>query len=943
MRIILPLLLFILSLPYYVVAQGGISFSATPILSGDPDTYVKVSGTLVDTFSMSATVLSSVSLLRASDKVLLDYTRADESGRFSLKMPIQTHCILLISHPSYLTLREEILATNENVSMGNVYLLSRQHMLDEVVITDAKAIVIRGDTIEYNADSFKTRAYDNVNELLKKLPGLEVGMDGKIKAYGQEVKKMTVDGQEFFSDDPAVVAQTLRSSSVDKVQVFDKKSDQATFTGVDDGVRDKTINLTLKEEAKKGYFGKVGAGGGLPSYWENQAMINAFNKKRKISAYGIMSNTNTNGLGWGDENKFGGGGGDMIFNADDFSTREYDDDGMGSRGGQYRGSGVPKTWTGGAHYSNKWLNDTLTFNANYRYKNEVNESMFQSRYDYTLPDSQYVNMSQDNSTTIRQGHNVNTTTEYWLDTSSSVRVKIGGSINSTVNNGTNLDQSYGNNNTKINENSSSSNGKTNQEKINASLFYRKRFAKKGRNTSLDLSLANSNNRANTDRNSLITYYTIGVTQLVDQSRESESSNTNLKAKLTYTEPLTEHINLNLNYGINNAINKSVNNTFDNTKATPELDSMYSSHYDFNVLRNRGGVNINYQKGKWNMGLGADMSHVRFAQDNLFLNQKVNYGFFNVLPSFFLRYRKSQMASIGINYSTTTTEPSMTQIQPLRNNNNPLNVVIGNPDLKQTYSHNLRFNMNRYKVSSSENLYVSGSLRISENAIVDQQTINSLGQRTVKYINIDKNNFNANVYLGYGRKVIKGMYTNLYLGADYSKMHNYVNGLENINNNTSISPTLNIYYRVDTTLDLSYSFNPSYTINKSSISTFNSVNYWSYVQKLEGSLQLPLKFTIGTNITWNIRERLDANDKTNNVFQWNAYVSRAFLKDKSLVAILYAYDILNQNVGFNRFTTPTYVAENTYNIIQRYVMLSLTWNFTKQGTKAPAGDMMFIGE
>jgi hypothetical protein len=330
--------------------------------------YFSITGTLADTVNLTNTGYASVSVLNASDSVLQSFTRTDENGRFALNVKATGKYLLLISHPSFATYVDILDVDKTNTDAGTIIMTSKKQMLNEVIITDARAIVIKGDTIEYNADSFKTRAFDNVDELLKKLPGIEIGKDGKIKAYGQEVKKMTVDGEEFFSDDPAIVSKTLRASAIDKVQVFDKKSDQAAFSGVDDGERIKTINLQLKENAKKGYFGKAQLGGGVPGYFENEAMINAFKGKQKIAAYGIMSNTNTVGLGWEEENKYGSG---REFSQDDdgnfYSVSGTDEEDWG---GEYRGTGLPKSWVGGALYNNKWLNDSLIFSSNYKFFKE---------------------------------------------------------------------------------------------------------------------------------------------------------------------------------------------------------------------------------------------------------------------------------------------------------------------------------------------------------------------------------------------------------------------------------------------------------------------------------------------------------------------------------------------------------------------------------------------
>jgi hypothetical protein len=896
---------------------------------------ISVTGSLKDTTNFISTAYASVSLIRAADSILQTFTRTDEQGNFKLAADSAGKYLILISHPSFAILVDEVNLTKEKADLGTLVMTSKKQMLEEVIITDARAIVIKGDTIEYNADSFKTRAYDNVDELLKKLPGIEVDRNGKIKAYGKEVKNMTVDGEEFFSDDPAVVAQTLRASAVNKVQVFDKKSDQAAFTGIDDGELTKTINLQLKDDAKRGYFGKIGVGGGLPSYWENQAMINAFKKKRKIAAYGMMSNTNTNGLDWQDSRNYGGSSNSFSQDDDGSWMMEGGDGDYSDWGGQFRGQGLPKSWKGGLNYNNKWMGDTLTFNGNYKYAKGITEGFNNTRTQYILPDTQYVYEDNATNTSISQKHNLNIVSEYLIDTSSSIKITLGGQYSINDNKSTRNSRSVAMDGGLINTNNTIQETHSEGKRVNASLFYRKRFKKKGRTFSAEFTGNWSENEGFGNLNSDYSLFTVDSAYRINQRKVNSSKSLTGKLKLSYTEPLSKVVNLEINYslGLNN--NESENSSFDKTTIGNEYNDvfnpLFSSHYVFNNTLNQGGANLRFGFKKINFSFGTNIADTRFHQQDKLFDTTYNYSYLNILPRASFTFNKSQTTSISLRYNGRTNPPQISQLQPLRNNNDPLNITIGNPDLKQSYNHQINLHYNNYKVLSSRSIYASVNLNLMQNAISQQQFIDEAGRRTTQYVNVN-GNYTASSYAGYSMKIL-GTQTRLGGSANFSHTNNFINGLTNVNNNLSLNPSLNIDYWKDTTFNLSYSFSPGYNLNTSSIRSDVQTKYWTFGQSFDGSVNLPYNFRLGTEINWDIRQRLDPQDKNNNVFRWNAYVSKSFLKDKSLVAKLYANDILDQNIGYTRYNDPNYISENTYNTIRRYFMLSLTWNFTKTGAKA----------
>src|SRR6201996_7124856 len=269
--------------------------------------YSRISGSVADTMEKRKLTNASILLLRPSDSMMVAHTRTDASGAFLLKKIPTGHYLFLVTYPAYADYVDSVNATDTGgLVLPPVPMVLKSKLLETVVLNGSKgAVRIKGDTTEFNADSFRTEAGASVEDLLKKLPGIQVDRNGKITAQGETVKKVLVDGEEFFGDDPTLVTQNLRADMVDKVQVYDKKSDQATFTGIDDGQRDKTINLKLKDGKKNGYFGRATAGQGTDGYYDYQLMANYFRKKEKLAGYGIISNTGKTGLGWGEQDNYG--------------------------------------------------------------------------------------------------------------------------------------------------------------------------------------------------------------------------------------------------------------------------------------------------------------------------------------------------------------------------------------------------------------------------------------------------------------------------------------------------------------------------------------------------------------------------------------------------------------------------------------------------------------
>ena len=312
---------------------------------------------------------TSVSVLNAKDSTLVSFTRAAEDGSFAINGLSTGKFIILMSYPDYADYVDHFTldSVKQNFDFGNIHLLLKSRLLHEVIIKGTAAeIKIKGDTTEFNAAAYKIQPTAKVEDLLEQLPGIQVDKDGKITAQGQQVNKVLVDGEEFFGDDPTLVTKNIRADMVDKVQLYDKKSDQAAFTGIDDGKKEKTLNIKLKEDKKNGMFGRAEVGDGTENIYQAQLLFNAFKAKQKLSVYGTLGNNGKTGLGWEDNQKYGTGNNIQSDDSGSIFFFGGNGDDLDSFNGQYNGQGLPIARTGGVHYDTKWNSDKESLNTNYK-------------------------------------------------------------------------------------------------------------------------------------------------------------------------------------------------------------------------------------------------------------------------------------------------------------------------------------------------------------------------------------------------------------------------------------------------------------------------------------------------------------------------------------------------------------------------------------------------
>lgn len=900
-----------------------------------------IKGKLVDTADNKSLENSVVAILN-NDTTLVSFTRANASGEFTLKLPDSTKkYLLLVTHPSFGDYVDTV-GINKSIllDLNIIAMFSKAKLLEEVIVRGNRSMFLRGDTTVFTADSFKVAEGANVEELLKKLPGFQVDRNGNITAMGESVKKVLVDGEEFFGSDPGIATKNLRADVVQEVQVFDKKSDQATFTGIDDGTRDKTVNLKLKEDKKKGYFGKIDAGGGMmdkPATPKDKdryyaaAMLNAFKGKRKIAAYAISSNTGFMNLDWQDNDKYGSGN-NMEMVGDGFFI---------SSGSDYNSSnGLPVNYNGGFHYNNKFNQGKHSLNAGYRYVQidaPGTQRTFSKNFTTTSPwSTNSVNDFVANS----QKHALNMTFETKLDSNNTLKLTTGANMNLARNTSVyaaeNIDDNTG---FFINKNSRNSNTKSNQQAYNANLLWMHKFKKEFRTFSINTSFSNSKSNSDGILYAKTDFYEdniIDSTAIVDQQNIINNNNNNFTARVAYTEPLAKDFYMETSYAfsynkrdnLRDIYGKGAANNYDR-----RIDSL-SNNFEFNDMANSPGISFRYAKKKLNLSTGVTVGFTNYKQINKTDNEEDGFNFTNYFPRASISYQIKPSERISFNYNGNTSAPTLEQMQPIRDNTDQLNQYIGNPDLRPSFGHNFRLMYSNWKMLNQRSIWASFSGGFTQNAFTSLSSIQT-GVRTTQTVNAN-GIYNINANVSYDRVIAKKI--NLRVGASPSfNINNRVDFLAIDNSPTIRNNTQNINYRFRLNInsdkekkyDLYIGPYIAYNIAKGTISNAANARYWSAGGYFRNTIYLPKEFELQNTVDADFRQK-DPRFPTNNNFTfWDAELRKWMFKRK-LQAKIAVKDILNQRNGYNRnFGTSSFT--ETYNtILKRHYLVGLVWNFTKMG-------------
>ncbi len=887
-----------------------------------------VKGRIADTVSRQNLEHAVVSLLHSNDSTLVGFARADSKGHFELKGMPAGHYVVMVTYPGYVEMIDTLSLNGQTpYDFGLIPLNTKAHLLQEVIVRQTVApIRIKGDTTIYMADSFKMRPDATVEDLLKILPGISVNSKGEITAQGQKVQKVYVDGDEFFGDDPTMATQNLNKKDVAQVQVFDKKSDQATLTGIDDGQKQKAINLVMKEDAKKGYFGKAEAGSDFKQYYQAKLTANRFTSTKKMGAYLTADRTGNNNMSWEEMQDYGNlsvgvDGGMMSFN---FETDEFN---------TWNAKGIPEGQQLAFMYNDKFGKLKSSTASNYGYNHQFLSGDSYTRSTYILPDSVYYNNQDEHMKGSRLRHRISTKEDLNLDSATTLSITARGSWGRNDQNATRTSEYLNSKQALINNSFRNHYSSGDNSNLRADMFLKRKLNKAG-TRSVTFSAGIGENTINSDGYlyNKTQYYTNGSidsTQLIDQRKLNASTVINTQATISYLEPLTKRTSINLNYTFNSSNSEQNSRSFERGSGKYDsLNQLYSNHFRYDNFAHRGGFTWNYIYKKINLRAGLAIQDLSLKQTNIYKDSSFARSFINYFPSANFSWRITQTSNLFLNYNGNTQQPTLSQLQPILNNIDPLNITVGNPGLKPAFNHNFDIRYSNFKVISKRSVYLYSYFNINQNAFSNRSIIDKQGRRINQTVNVD-GNYNYGVWMNFSKEIkLMKLSIGLSPGINGGQYKNFVNGIDNTTKNFSVSPSISISRYVDKKFEFYITYGPAYNHSASSINKTAVTEYWTQNIRMNFGYFMIKNWLFNTNAEASYKQKLNPSDNTNNWVIWNASVENKIIPKKDISVILSVNDILNQRIGFNRSITSNFISENTYTTVQRYAMLSLRWKFNK---------------
>ena len=900
---------------------------------------VTIEGTIMDSTIKKPLNYATISLANAKDSSLISFTRANESGFFQIKNVPAGKFLISISYVGYqFTWLAVKAGTTPVLSLGNIYLQNTATMSSVTVTARRPPVVINGDSIEFNSENFKTQPNAVVEDMLKKMPGIEVDKSGGITVNGKSVSKVYVNGKEFFTGDPKMATRNLAADAVDKIQIYDRKSDQAMFTGIDDGNEETAINIKTKKDRKQSTFGKVGSGFGTPGRFDGQGNVNRINNDEQYSVIATANNVNKQNFSMGDVSNFSGGGGGRGGGG---VTINF----SGGDGGTDANSrGVAETFSLGANYSNLLNEKKMDFNAN---ANGSDVSRYNTSNSYTqnlIPGNNFNRTSNSVSDSRNQQQRFNATIDNKVSESFSFKYTPSVSVQHNTSNSESTTSTFLPDGTPTNGTATNASSVTDATNISNTLLLRKKFAKKGRTISSTITQGYNESLSNGSQFTDQLFYNFGVLtkdSILDQQNKRKSLTQSYSANFVYTEPISKKSLLEFNAYLNKNNSSTSRKVFDKNAGNNQYDLLnnrLTNEFNSEYTYAGGGMNYRLNQKKYNFSTGFSLQNAMLNGINTSVNTKIKQEFKDVLPSANFQYNFSQTQNFNFNYRTSTNQPSLTQLQPVLDQSNINNQTIGNPNLKRTYNHNINLRFFSTKILAQRNFFALLNAQIANNSIVNYDSILPTRQTLSKPVNVNGvYRINGSVNYGFG---VKKLYSRFNFGFNggYNNNVNYVNGTLNTTIIKSVGPSINYTFSLDEKMDLNISARHNYNITKNEVNAALNTNYVSRIYSTDLTNYLPGGLVLNQSLNYTINEGRAAGFNTA-VPIWNASLSKFFMKNKRAELKLSAFDLLNRNVGVSRNVSQNQIVDQSYNVINQYFLIGFTYSLQKSGLGGGGPRMM----
>ncbi len=916
----------------------------------------QVKGVVTDSASKKPIDRVVVGLVVKSNPRDTSYTFTNEKGEFSFQTVPTTPFSVVITNMGYQPVAKFIPVSKpeKTISLGNIILADRAKVLGEVVV-QAAPIVIKEDTVEYNAASFQVKENANTEDLLKKLPGISVDKDGNVTAHGKSVTKVKVNGKDFFGGDVKTATRELPANIIDKVQVIDDYGDQANISGIKDGEPNKVINLQLKKDKNRGYFGRVTAGGGSNDRYLASFNGNYFNDNTQISVFSNSNNINQSLF------SFGGGGGSgsnrgmgsmmragqsMMSDMGGMSgvMNALNSGDQGFLGGQGGGNGgITATNAIGFNYRAEWSKKISVYGS-YSYSHRNNSTEQYTSSQNFFQNGIFTNVQDANAASRGDNHRFYFNMEYNIDSFN--YVKISPNINYGTNESDNrtLFNYADGNGAKTSDGSNINQSSSKAPSFSSDILYNHKFRKRGRNLSLNLTLGSSENNAEQNAKNYTSNYvgtpaTFSQLQYIDQ----QNSNHNYGVSVTYSEPLNKFRTLDVRYSHNLSYARNDKKTYavDPVTGVQTYLNLLSNDYENDFYNNRIGVSVRTTKKKYNYTLGVSLQPVDLRGTSLTKDSAYKpIRRVNVFPIARLAYNFSRSKTLNISYRGNAQQPSFSQLQDVLDISNQQYATRGNPNLKPSINHTINFSFNNFNFISGKVLFTNFSVTTTQNQIVNN-TIrrgNTGAQLTIPE-NVN-GYYNVNGFYTFSKPYKNRRYVITFTGiGNYNHNINLVDSIKNIGQNWVLSQSFNFEFNYKEWLQLGtgigYSLNDVHYKSPKGVAPTGlqntSSNAWTFSSN--GSIDIPKGWVWRYDFDYTLNSGL-ASSVSRNLALMNTSIEKQVFKKKNGIIKLAAYDLFNQNTNVNRSVNANAITDTRTNRLTRYFMLTLTYRLQKfQGQKA----------
>ena len=899
--------------------------SIFPVLGQNNGT---ISGKVVDQDTQDAIPQANIRILQQRDSAYVNGVATNMEGQFSIGLPNGNY-IVQVTFVGYNNTHKNVTISNseKNIRLGTIELSHDNILLEDAVVTaKAPEIVVKGDTLEFNADSYKVTESAVVEDILKKMPGVEIDSEGKITINGREVKKIMVDGEEFFSSDPKVASKNLPAKMVDKLQVLDMQSDMAQMTGFDDGEEETIINLTVRPGMKEGLLGNAFVGYGSKQRYEANTMVNYMKDKNQYTFLGGLNNTNNAGFTDLASSMFGGMGG-------------------GGRGGRFWGgqNGITKAGNAGFNFVQQF-NEKMKLGGNLRYGHTDNDLLSKTRTQNLLSGGNTIENENNVANNLSQNFNMDFRLEWNPDTLTEIIFSPSGSVYNnrrsetsdfiTTQELTSDSVNYGNC-----IYGSEGKGKDISMRLDAS----RKLGKPGRVLSFQFRgrLSDSENNGTNLSN---TYYNgTRPDDIIDQRFTNNNDSRNWRGYASYVEPIGNNNFIQLAYQYRQNISESDKDTRtkDASGNYTVLDTVYSKRLENNFTNQEIEINFQSLREKYDYRIGfsvqpASSKSKTFVGDRLindFEQNVVNYS-----PMAQFNYRWSRQHNLRIRYFGDTDQPSVQQLSPVVDVSNPLNINYGNPDLRPSFEHRVNVRYQNFDSEKGSSMAMFSNFGYMSNDIVTSTvTDRETGRKETTYKNVSGNwNANARLMMNKPLKNIKFSVFSMSF-ASYNNSNGFSNNEKNLSRRTNLMQVLGLNYRSEQ-FDFSVRGNVNYNNVNNSLEGQQNQEYLNYGGNANTTIYLPWDMSIESDIHYSSNSGY-ADGFAQEEWLWNASIQKQLFPQKNGTIRFKIYDILQQRSNISRSVTSNYIRDTTTNTLTSYFMFHFVYRFNIFKGGASQEDMM----